>query len=494
MAKEPKPKSILYLERQPARVSPRAPSYLSATQWRYAAKEPTNLAYQTHLMRALKLEYKFIPKKGKDSKDPEVKKVIEYYDELFYTNNWSTVKTMWEKDSYDLPFGGALEIGWWPKTAFGGKFPAGYPAWFIHVDGGTMWISSDTSKYPFMQVNPNDNADKRPFKRNEIARLMYLPHPDLQHKGYQYSPTEQNYQVIEALSRLYTFDIKSMSDTPIAGILDLMDFKEEDALEWAIGFKEMMMGIDPIKIPILYEHEKQAKFVPFGQVTVDVAEKWKHYAEKAGNPYGLTIGSLGLYEHDRTLAGARVQRITTQRTGVGGFAWDERNSINRQLFPPGCPIMYEWDVPEIEDKLKLEQARGVRAAYMKAYVDAGALHPEDMLEQAVEDNVFTIKPRPGVIEPGIGKPVKPPKAEETSPKAPRTKKEYPEYPPAMKAMHVVEETLLLKQDVGDDLEQTKAFKNMQETLADAFQVISGKSKITALVKEAKSWQPKTGTK
>jgi len=35
----------------------------------------------------------------------------------------------------------------------------------------------------------------------------------------------------------------------------------------------------------------------------------------------------------------------------------------------------------------------------------------------------------------------------------------------MKAAHVVEETLLLKQDVGDDLEQTRAYELMQEVLA-----------------------------
>ena len=469
MAKEPKRKSVQYLDvtTRPWTYPSRVPaSRLTSDQWRMTAAEPTNLAYQTHLMRALKLEYKFVAKKGEDPKSTKVKEITKYYEELFEKCYWDLTKVAWEKDSYDLPFGGALEIGWWPDNAFGGKFPAGHPAWFVHVDAGTMWVNLGNPKYPYAQIDPNNNQRSIAFERREMARIMYLPHTSLALRGYQKSPTEQNWQVIGALSRLYTFDLKSLSDTPIAGILDLLDFSEDDVVEWKKGFEEMLMGINPIKIPILYEHEKPAKFVPFGQVDVDVTEKWKHYAEKCGNPYGLTIGSLGLYEHDRTLAGARIQRITTQRTGVGGFAYDEKRAINRQLFPPGCPVMFDWDVPEVEDVLKREQARGTRIAYMGVAVDKGALDPEDMLEQMIEDGVFTIPVKPGAIEEGISGPPKSPPQQQKPPGGPKPKGEYPEYPPAMKAAHIVEETLLLKQDMGDDLEQTKAFKLMQDTLVD----------------------------
>lgn len=485
MAKEPKQKSVLYINTQPVGTPNRVPSFLSSDQWRYAADEPTNLAYQTHLVRALKLNYKFVPKKGEDPKDPKVKEIIKYYGELFTERcAWDIIKTAFEKDSYDLPFGGCLEIGWWDDNAFGGKFPAGYPAWFVHVDSGTMVINAAKSngRFPFCQVDPNDNQNFIPFRRREIVRLGYLPHTRIKLWGYYKSPVEQNYQIIEALARLYTYDMKSLSDTPIAGILDLADFSEEDAIEWAKGFQEMMMGIESIKIPILYEHERPARFVPFGNTERNTKEQWKHYAEKAGNPYGLTIGSLGLYEHDRTLAGARVQRITTQRTGVGGYAWDEKNAINRQMFPPGCPVMMDWDVPEVEDVLKRRQAEGVRVAYMGQAVEKLALAPEDMLEQMIEDGIFTIPVKPGAIEEGIAGPPKPPVQEET-PKAPKPGGKYPEYPPALKAAHVVENTLLLKQEVGDDLEQTKAFKDMQVVLMDLFTQHKHKGKIKTLVGE-----------
>lgn len=487
MPKEPRQKSVAFLETQPIRAPNRAPSLLSPEQWRYTSAEPTNNAYQTHLIRALKLSYKFIPKKGEDPKSKEVKEIIKYYEELFERSAWDlATKTLWEKDSYDLPFGGCLEIGWWSDNAFGGKFPAGYPAWIVFVDAGTMWINQagGNNGYPFCQIDPNNTQRIIPFRRREIARLGYLPHTDIKLHGYYKSPTEQNYTIIEALSRLYIYDLKSLSDTPIAGILDLADFSEEDVIEWAAGFKEMMSGIESIKIPLLFEHERPARWIPFGDTVRDTKEKWKHYAEKAGNPYGLTIGSLGLYEHDRTLAGARVQRITTQRTGVGGYAWDEKNAINRQMFPPGCPVMMDWDVPEVEDVLKRRQAEGVRVAYLGQAVDKGALKREDMLEQMIEDEIFTIPVRPGAIEEGITGAPKPPVQKETAPKAPKPGGTYPEYPPATKAAHVVENTLLLKQEVGDDLEQTKAFKDMQDVLTNLFTRHKHKGKIKNLVGDA----------
>lgn len=485
MAKAPKQKSVLYLDSQPVRVAGRVPSSLSSDQWRLTAREPTNAAYQGHLIRALKLSYKFVPKKGEDPKSVKIKEIVEYYEELFAKSSWDLMKVTWEKDSYDLPFGGALEVGWWPDNAFGGKFPAGYPAWFVHVDAGTMRVNqaSSNGKFPFCQIDPNNTQHIIPFKRRDIARLLYLPHTDIKLRGYQNCPTEQNWQIIQALSRLYTYDMKSLTDTPIAGILDLADFSEEDAIEWAKGFQEMMMGIEAIKIPILYEHERPARFVPFGNVERNTKEQWKHYAEKCGNPYGLTIGSLGLYEHDRTLAGARIQRITTQRTGVGGFAWDEKHAINRQLFPPDCPVRYDWDVPEIEDVVKRRQAEGIRIAYLGQAVDKGALKPEDMLEQMVEDDIFTIPVKPGAIQEGITGPPKPPKQKEVPPKAPKPGGKYPEYPAAEKAAHIVENTLLLKQDVGDDLEQTRAFKDMQEVLTNLFTGLASKNDISRLVGE-----------
>ena len=485
MPKAPKQKSVLYLDGQPVRVASRVPSSLSSDEWRLTAREPTNAAYQGHLIRALKLSYKFVPKRGEDPKSPKVKEIIEYYEELFAKNSWNLTKIAFEKDSYDLPFGGALEIGWWSDSAFGGKFPAGYPAWFVHVDAGTVRVNqaSSNGQYPFCQIDPNDTQHIIPFRRRDIARLLYLPHTDIKLRGYQNSPTEQNWQIIQALSRLYTYDMKTLTDTPIAGILDLADFSEEDAIEWAKGFQEMMMGIESIKIPILYEHERPVRFVPFGNAERDTKDQWKHYAERCGNPYGLTIGSLGLYEHDRTLAGARIQRITTQRTGVGGFAWDEKNAINRQLFPLGCPVRFDWDVPEIEDVVKRRQAEGLRIAYMGQMVQVGALKAEDMLEQAIEDEIFTIPVKPGAIEEGITGLPKPPKQKEVPPKAPKPGGTYPEYPPAEKAAHVVENTLLLKQEVGDDLEQTKAFKDMQETLMDLFTGLASKGDVSKLVKE-----------
>ena len=133
MVKEPKQKAVLHIDSAPYRVLNRAPSFLTSEQWRMAAAEPTNAAYQGHLTRALKLSYKFAPRRGEDPKSSKITQIVDYYNELFERSNWDVMKAAFEKDSYDLPFGGALEIGWWPDTAFGGKFPAGYPAWIVQT-------------------------------------------------------------------------------------------------------------------------------------------------------------------------------------------------------------------------------------------------------------------------------------------------------------------------------------------------------------------------
>lgn len=83
----------------------------------------------------------------------------------------------------------------------------------------------------------------------------------------------------EALARLFEYDMKNLSNTPTAGVLDLADFSEEDVVEWAKGFNEMMSKIESIKIPVLYKHEKPSRFTPFGNTYHNPKEQWKHHRD-----------------------------------------------------------------------------------------------------------------------------------------------------------------------------------------------------------------------
>ncbi len=140
---------------------------------------------------------------------------------------------------------------------------------------------------------------------------------------------------------------------------------------------------------------------------------------------------------------------------MGAFAWAVEKAVNRQFFPPGCPIQMAWDVPEVEDLVKRRTAEGMRVAYLSEMVKSGMMERADALEQVLDDGILTIKPAPGVIEPGI----------RGLPAAPTPEKRYPEYPDAMTkseaarlAARVIEKSVLL--------EETEAYSDMQSTLRE----------------------------
>lgn len=443
---EPKRKALA-LTVEPSFVPQRIPGgLLTASNWRFLSKECVNNAYQQYLLRALRNEVKFTARKGKED-DPRVKSLSQYYQDLFDQYAFDLVLVQWLQDSFDLPFGGALEVHWNNKT--------GLPDGFWHVDAGTLYVNAGSQAYPYVQIVPDKFSKPVAFKRREIARLIYNPHTDSQQYGYQRSPVEMNYPNIQACAKLLEYDHKLLSGTPVAcSILNLADWTEADAVEWLKGFSEMMLGgISPLKIPVLYENSGAAKLIPISKEQ-DTEKLWRHYIEKSGTIYGLGIGDIQMYEHSRTLAGARITHLKSRRTGVGAFAWSVKKAVNRQFFPPGCPVELDWDVPEIEDLVKRRQAEGLRVAYLTNLSTAGCMQKEDVLEQVLDDGILTIKPAPGVIEPGI----------RGLPSAPTPEKKYPEYPEALQseaarlAARVVMKSILV--------DESPAFEKMEDHLKD----------------------------
>ena len=83
---------------------------------------------------------------------------------------------------------------------------------------------------------------------------------------------------------------KFLIDTPEAGILDLMDMEEAAAKDWVQAFQELFTGISPMKIPVLYEHTQEAKFISFGKDphSVQFERTYHQYATIICSGYGLT--------------------------------------------------------------------------------------------------------------------------------------------------------------------------------------------------------------
>jgi hypothetical protein len=444
---EPRRKGLA-LTIEPSFIPQRIPGgMLTAGNWRFLSREFVNTAYQQVLIRSLRNEVKFVPRRGRED-DPRVESLAAYYRELFDRYAFDLVLTQWLQDSLDLPFGGVLELHWNEKT--------GLPDAFWHIDAGTMYVNAGSRAYPYVQLADDQTMKPVAFKEKEIARLVYNLHTDSRQYGYQRSPVEMNYANITACGKLYEYDHKLLSGTPVAcSILNLADWTEADAVEWLKGFSEMMLGgISPLKIPVLYENTGAAELIPISKEQ-DTEKLWKDYISKSGMVYGLGIGDLMYAEHQRTLAGARITLLRSRRTGVGAYAWSVKKAVNRQFFPLGCPIELDWDTHEVEDVVKRRQAEGLRIAYLGQMVQAGAMAAEDMLEQIIKDgDILTIKPEPGVIQPGI----------RGLPSAPKPERQYPEYPEALQseaarlAARVVMKSILV--------EESPAFEKMEDQLKD----------------------------
>ena len=84
---------------------------------------------------------------------------------------------------------------------------------------------------------------------------MYIsPRPDIKREGWGLAPPEKTYLALEMLNRGDYYYANLLIDTPAAGILDLGDMAQDSAEEWVKAWRKMLTGIDPFKIPVLYEH------------------------------------------------------------------------------------------------------------------------------------------------------------------------------------------------------------------------------------------------
>jgi hypothetical protein len=287
------------------------------------------------------------------------------------------------EDVCSLPFGAASEVGYKGQDL----------DWVQHVDGATL-LPTYEKNAPYCQINPDNWTQRVYFRRDQLRRLRVNPRPDIRFKEYQVSPTEDGFTEIEALSKIYLYYMQELTDTVPLGILDVMDWDEEDAMNWARNFREMIEGTDPIKIPILYDHEGAAKFIQFGRSPQDmnVVEQFKRFAEVLLSKYGLSIGDLRLFEHESTKAGERVSQMVTERSGVGFWASAIRAFINR-LLPDG--LTFEFKQPRPERELVVANRK---AAQLRMLQEAAGVKPLISVKDAVEEaralELFTTEVKP----------------------------------------------------------------------------------------------------
>ena len=316
----PKPRAIqtpaVYITRSVFRFWD--PTGFSPDQWRLIAREPVNKMAQGFIKRELAaLEWEIVSSRKDDSR---IDDYTDGWDDIFDDGDGFIIwMTRMVDDACTLTFGAIAEVGRDGEDL----------AWIHSVDGGTVLPTYD-KRAPYVQVNPDNWTDRIYFKKRQVARLRINGRPEIHFREYQLSPTEEAFMAIEALSKIYLYYLQELSDTPAMGILDVMDMTQDEALAWAKTFREMMEGTDPLKIPLLYDHNIPAKWIPFNRSPADlnIPEQFKRFAEICLAKYGLSIGDLRLFEHESTKAGERVSQMVTERSGIG--FWAELTSRRRQ--------------------------------------------------------------------------------------------------------------------------------------------------------------------
>lgn len=376
---EPSEQFSPFIFRNPVR--PTDPFGIRAEQWRYiVARSPiAALCIRTLILQITAIPWKLV---GDDEDE------VTYYTDLIEAANGETFDLFVERlvqDMLSVPFGGAVE----PV-----RYRTGELAGFYHVDGGTLFPTYEEDT-PYIQVDPDFLTRRVLFKKGQLIRMMWAPMSDIRNYAWSKPPVMEVFGAVESLMRSDTFYSQFLSNTPEAGILDLMDMSAKSAKEWVTSWQEMMTGIDPFKLPVLYEHSEPAKFLPFSRSPADLAlpEIFKRYAEIVVAAFGMNIGDLGLFEHENTLAGASRMQANSKRQGLGSIMRKLSNLINAMLPEE---VAFEWNPLDEEDRLRRASADKIRSETLKILgtVDPGSgqpIFPVDLIrKQAVLDGLINV--------------------------------------------------------------------------------------------------------
>lgn len=364
------------------------PEWLEARRWRtFVANQPFATIFRdTLLSNVLSLDWKIEPKDNE--KRDEYKEDINYYTDFFNDTGEYDYAELIEwigKDVLDLPFGGAAEVG------REGDSPDGKVLWLDPLDGGTLFPTMNKN-YPVGQAVMEMSMRQVYFPAHAINRIYLSPRTDIRRKGWGMPPPEKIFLAIEMLRRGDIYYANLLLDTPEAGILDLIDMSKESATNWVEAWKSMLAGIDPFKIPVLYEHEQSAKWIPFTKPPADIMfdKATMKYVGLVAAGYGMSASDVGfspVSSGGETLAGSIRQERKTRKTGLTLMKRKFTTFFNRLL-----PDYLEWKFIDLDDEVSTNVGRA-RLASMTAIgsaIDKRVLTPNEGRQQLVSDGLITI--------------------------------------------------------------------------------------------------------
>lgn len=315
----------------------------------------------------------------------EYEKEVEHYTMVFLAGGGLGYDIMLElflKDVLDIPFGGMLEV-----VRDGERVQE-----LCFVDGATLFPTVN-EQYPVIQQVQGLPVEPIALTPEECCRVYLSPVTDINRSGWGMAPPERIYLALILLGRGDRWYANLLLDTPPPGILDLIDMSEESAADWAGSFRELMVGTDAFKIPVLYEHEQAATWIPFSGMPSEMTfnETTFKYAAIVCGGYGISVSDIGITSGRKTLAGEIRDERRSRRSGYGLLMSKLTYAFNRVL-----PDHLEWYFIQDDEETMLARGRArlANARAMTENVKAGILTKRQALEQQLEDGLITIRIAP----------------------------------------------------------------------------------------------------
>lgn len=223
------------------------------------------------------------------------------------------------------------------------------------------------------------------------------------------APPEKIYFALDLLTKGDKYYANLLLDIPTAGILDLGDMEKSAAEEWISAFRTFVNdNTTSFKIPVLYEHNNEVKFLPFGKVPNDIMfnQITSKYAALVAAAYGMSLSDIGLQTttaSGETLAGSIRQERKTRNTG---FA---RAKAKMKAFFDGIlpdTLQFNWIDYDDELNVAMGRARLASSQAFKTFQDEGNLSRQEIRSQLIADGLITIA-IPEALPPDA-KPLPPP--------------------------------------------------------------------------------------
>lgn len=373
----------------------RNPEWLEGETWRaVVAQQPVAVdCRDTLIANIVNLDWN-IEAKDPDTTD-ELRDEIDYYTKFLTDNGEIDYITHLEwilKDYLDLPFGGAAEIGRENND------PEGRIRWIEPLDGATLF---PTLNYDYPVGQRVSGYDPAYFPWYGVNRIYMSPSTRFSRKGWGVAPPEKVYLAIQLLNRGDVYYANLLLDTPQVGILDLGDMSKDSAEKWIEGWQSLLKGIDPFKIPVLYEHTKAAEFISFTRPPAELMfdKATAKYVTLTTAAYGMSPSDIGIgsvSSGGETLAGSIRQERKTRQTGRA-VAKKKVNLYFNRLLPDNLNFKFI----DMDDELTVAIGRGrlATATAMKIFLESKVIVPNEARKQLISDGLFTI-PMKETIEGG----------------------------------------------------------------------------------------------